>query len=66
MEDRSNAINAFTADAKKYAQKAEFVLKAQQAMEGKLREILKLHGKEMEIHYSESERIRHAENVPVK
>jgi len=61
MEDRSKAINAFTTDAKKYAQQAEFVAKAQQAMEGKLREILKLHGKEMEIHYSESERIRYEE-----
>jgi hypothetical protein len=66
MEDRSKAINAFTTDAKKYAQQAEFVTKAQQAMEGKLREILKLHGKEMEIHYSESERIRRPENIPVK
>jgi len=35
-------------------------------MENKMREILKLHGKEMEIHYSESARIRHPENVPVK
>lgn len=66
MEDRSKAINAFTSDAKKYAQKAEFVNKAQQSMEDKLREILKLHGKEMEIHYSESPRIRHFENRPVK
>ena len=66
MDDRSKAINAFTTDAKKYAQKAEFVSKAQQAMESKLREILKLHGKEMEIHYSESERVRHPENIPVK
>ena len=66
MNDRSKAINAFNTDAKKYAQQAEFVAKAQQAMEGKLREILKLHGKEMEIHYSESARIRRPENVPVK
>lgn len=66
MNDRSKAINAFTSDARKYAQQAEFVTKAQQAMENKMREILKLHGKEMEIHYSESARIRHPENVPVK
>jgi len=66
MNDRSKAINAFTSDARKYAQQAEFVTKAQQAMESKMREILKLHGKEMEIHYSESARIRHPENVPVK
>jgi Protein of unknown function (DUF4230) len=57
MNDRSKAMNAFTRDAKKYAEQAEFVSKAQQAMEDKLREILKLHGKEMEIYYSESERI---------
>ena len=66
MNDRSKAINAFTSDARKYAQQAEFVTKAQQAMESKMREILKLHGKEMEIHYSESARIRRPENVPVK
>jgi len=66
MEDRTKAINAFTTDAKKYAQQAEFVMKAQQAMEDKLREILKLHGKEMEIYYSEGERIRYPESVPVK
>ena len=66
MNDRSKAINAFTSDARKYAQQAEFVTKAQQAMENKMREILKLHGKEMEIHYSEGERIRRPENVPVK
>ena len=66
MNDRSKAINAFTSDARKYAQQAEFVTKAQQAMENKMREILKLHGKEMEIHYSESARIRRPENVPVK
>jgi len=66
MNDRSKAINAFTSDARNYAQQAEFVTKAQQAMENKMREILKLHGKEMEIHYSESARIRRPENVPVK
>ena len=65
-EDRSKAINAFTSDARKYAEQAEFVSHAQKAMEDKLREILKLHGKEMEVHYSESERIRHPETVPVK
>jgi hypothetical protein len=66
MNDRSKAINAFTSDAKKYAQQAEFVTKAQQAMEDKLRQILKLHGKEMEIYYSESPRTRHPESVQVK
>ena len=54
------------ADAKKYAQEADFVNDAQKAMENKLREILKLHGKEVEIHYSESPRTRHPESIQVK
>ena len=58
MDDRSRAMNAFTGDAKKYAEQAQFVSNAQKAMEDKLREILKLHGKEVEIRYSESERIQ--------
>lgn len=65
MDDRSKAINAFNTDAKKYAQQAQFVAKAQQSMEEKLREILQQHGKEMEIHYSDSPRINR-ENLPVK
>jgi hypothetical protein len=63
MNDRTKAINAFNTDAKRYAQQAEFVVKAQQAMENKLKEILKLHGKEVEIHYSESPRTRHPERL---
>ena len=66
MDDRSRAINAFNADARKYAQQAQFVTQAQLAMESKLKEILKLHGKEVEIHYSESPRTRHPERVEVK
>lgn len=57
MEDRAKAINAFTADARKYAAQAEFVTQAQESMEKKLTEILKLHGKEAEIRYSDIERI---------
>ena len=57
MEDRSKAVNAFTGDAKKYAEKAQFIAQAQQAMEKKLTEILTLHGKKVEIRYSEVERI---------
>lgn len=57
MEDRSKAMNAFTGDAKKYAEQAQFVAQAQQAMEKKLKEILVLHGKEVEIRYSKVERI---------
>ena len=57
MEDRSKAMNAFTGDAKKYAEQAQFIAQAQQAMEKKLTEILTLHGKKVEIRYSEVERI---------
>jgi hypothetical protein len=57
MDDRSKAMNAFTGDAKKYAEQAQFIAQAQQAMEKKLMEILRLHGKEVEIRYSEVERI---------
>lgn len=57
MEDRSKAMNAFTGDAKKYAEQAQFVAQAQQAIEKKLTEILALHGKEAEIHYAEVERL---------
>lgn len=65
-EDRSKAINAFTTDARKYAQQAEFVAKAQKAMEDKLGEIMKLHGKELEIHYSEDPRTRHPESLDMR
>lgn len=57
MDDRSRAMNAFTGDAKKYAEQAQFVNQAREAMEKKLTEILKLHGKEVTIRYSEVERI---------
>lgn len=49
--DRAAAMNAFTADARKYASQAPFVTDAQQAMEEKLREIMKLHGKTVVIRY---------------
>jgi hypothetical protein len=52
-EDRSKAINAFTLNAKAYAAKADFVQAAQKHLEAKLTEILKLHGKEVEIVYDE-------------
>jgi hypothetical protein len=59
MEDRSKAINAFTSDARtrRYAVQSPFVNEAQQSMEKKLTEILKIHGKEVEIRYSEVERV---------
>jgi hypothetical protein len=57
MEDRSRALNAFSADARKYAEQAPFVSQARDNMEKKLTEILKLHGKKVTIHYTEIERI---------
>jgi len=57
MEDRSKALNAFTADARKYAEQAQFILQAQEVMEKKLTEIMKQHGKEVTIRYPEVEKI---------
>lgn len=57
MEDRSRALNAFSTDARKYAEQAPFVSQARDNMEKKLTEILKLHGKEVTIRYTEIERI---------
>ena len=52
MNDRSNAINAFVLDAKRFSQTSDFVKEAQSKMEERLKEILKSHGKEVEIHYT--------------
>jgi hypothetical protein len=57
MEDRSKAMNAFTGDAKKYAEQAQFVNQARASMEKRLTEILRVHGKEVTIRYSEAARI---------
>ena len=57
MEDRSRALNAFTGDARKYAEQGQFINQAREAMEKKLTDILTLHGKEVTIRYSEVERI---------
>lgn len=57
MEDRAKAINAFTADARKYSQQATFIAQAQQAMEKQLREIMATHGKEVEIRYADEVRL---------
>jgi hypothetical protein len=51
-EDRAKAMNAFVTDARAYGQHAQFVTQAQREMESKLREILLLHGKQVEIRYS--------------
>lgn len=52
-EDRSQAINAFTQNAKQFASTADFIPAAQKQFEEKVTEILKLHGKEVEIVYEE-------------
>ena len=57
MEDRSKAMNAYITDARRYAEQAPFVQEAQKEMEHKLKEILRLHGKTMEIRYSTVEHI---------
>jgi hypothetical protein len=57
QSDRSKAINAFTRDARTYAQQGEFVEQARKEMESKLREILLLHDKQVEIRYSDETRI---------
>lgn len=55
--DRSKAMNAFTRDARRYAQEGKFVDQAQLEMESKLREILLLHDKQVEIRYAGSTQI---------
>jgi len=57
MEDRSRAMNAYIADARKYAETASFVRDARTEMEHKLTEILRQHGKTVEIRYSEVEHV---------
>jgi hypothetical protein len=56
-EDRARAMNAFTRDARKYGERGNFVRLAQQEMEKKLKEILLLHEMEVEIRYSDVEKI---------
>jgi hypothetical protein len=56
-QDRSDAMNAFTDDAKRYAAQAEFVKEAQQSFEAKITEIMKLHGKTVTIQYTDQEKI---------
>lgn len=56
-DDRAKAMNAFTRDARRYAQQAQFVEQAQREIESKLREILLLHGKHVDIRYTEGTQI---------
>lgn len=57
MDDRAKAMNAFNADAKKYATEAQFVEQARNNMEKELKKILESHGKTVEIRYEEGVRI---------
>lgn len=50
-EDRSKAINAFTNDARNYAQQADFIVQARDQVAEKLKKILSAHGKEVIIAY---------------
>ena len=50
-EDRSKAINAFNQDAMSYAKQADFIAQAKLNMEKKLGEILRSHGKTLEVRY---------------
>jgi hypothetical protein len=52
MEDRAKAVNSFQQDARKYAERAEFIQQAELNLTKELRQILALHGKEMEISFS--------------
>ncbi|HEX6225839.1 MAG TPA: DUF4230 domain-containing protein [Chryseolinea sp.] len=55
-EDRAKAMNAFTRDARRYGEQGKLIEQARLEMETKLREILLLHEKHVEIRYA-NERI---------
>ncbi len=52
-EDRAKAVNAFTQDARRYANQAPFINDASKKMQEKLLEVLKPHVKEVEIRIGE-------------
>jgi len=56
--DRSDAINAFTTDARTYARQGGFILDARKHLENQLTEILKAHGKSVEFRYRHVESVR--------
>lgn len=56
-DDRTKAINAFNADAKRYASEADFIQQARKNMETRLTEILNAHGKQVEFRYQEDSRL---------
>jgi hypothetical protein len=55
--DRSKAMNAFTKDARRYAERGRFIEQAKLEIEKKLKEILALHEKNVEIRYVSEQRI---------
>jgi hypothetical protein len=55
--DRSKAVNAFTKDARRYAEQGRFIEQAKPEIEKKLKEILAFHEKDVEIRYAMEERI---------
>jgi hypothetical protein len=55
--DRSRAMNAFTRDARRYAQEGKFVAQAKTEMEKKLREIFLHHDMQVEFRYSGGQRL---------
>lgn len=56
--DRSRAVNAFTRDAERITRSAKWISQAETALEKRLTEILKQHGKEAVFVYDESVRKR--------
>jgi hypothetical protein len=55
--DRSKALNAFSRDARRYAQQGRFIEDARASMETRLRQILLSHDLQVEIGYSDDTRI---------
>jgi hypothetical protein len=52
--DRSRAVNAFTRDAEKISRNSQWISNAEQALEKRLTEILRQHGKEPVFVYDET------------
>jgi hypothetical protein len=52
LNDRTAATNSYIKDARTYAKQASFKQDAKAKMEERLKEFFKMHGKEVEIHYS--------------
>jgi hypothetical protein len=55
--DRSKAMNAFTKDARRYAEQGGFIEQVKPEIEKKLKEILAAHEKDVEIRYASEQRI---------